>query len=376
MTKLTGANLLRKLKEGSITSEERKLLEDWYVHYAQQVEPFDDAETFHKDLIDLQSNFYLSLKAPSKLRLWPKIAIVAAAAVTVFIIGILSYNIFEKKSDLGNISYLNDVLPGKQGATLTLADGKQIRLSDLGDGELAQQAGVSVRKTKEGQLIYEIGKVDIASNRYNTLSTAKGEMYQVRLPDGSSAWLNAASSLTYHPQLQQGGKRTVKLSGEAYFEIAKDKKHPFIVETNGQSITVLGTKFNVNSYDDEAVTTTTLLEGSVSLKPSKGQAAKLRVGQQAQLGSNGLIINEVNVDDAIAWKDGVFLLGGQDLETIMRQAARWYNVEIVFEDESVKKEILKGSLSRFSNISQLLQVLESTGSVHFKVKGRRVIAVK
>lgn len=376
MTKQTGASLLQKLRDGSINAEERKLLESWYLHYANQAAPFDDAAVFRKDLEDLRTNFFLDAQTPRKVKLWPRVAIAAAIVGLIFTVGIFTYRSVNEKVDSNTIAYANDVLPGKQGATLTLSDGKQVYLSEATDGQLAQQAGVIVRKTKDGQLIYEIKKGAADANQYNTLSTARGETYQVRLPDGSVVWLNAASSLTYHPQLAHEGTRKVKLSGEAYFEVAKDQKHPFLVETEGQTIAVLGTRFNVSSYGDEEVTTTTLLEGSVKLETNTGQALKLRVGEQAKLKNNSLSAAEVNAEDAVAWKDGVFLLGGQDLETVMRQASRWYNVEVSFEDESIKKEVFRGSLSRFENISQLLEVLESTGSVHFKVKGRRVVAIR
>ena len=376
MTKQTGAILLQKLRDGSINDQERKLLESWYLHYANEAEAFDDEEVFRKDLEDLRNDFFLNAQEPRRLRLWPRVAIAAAMAGLVLAIGIYTFRTADEKLDPNKIAYANDVLPGKQGATLTLSDGRQVYLSEATDGQLAQQAGVVVRKTKDGQLIYEIKKGAADADQYNTLSTARGQTYQVRLPDGSAVWLNAASSLTYHPQLAHEGTRRVKLSGEAYFEVAKDSKHPFLVETEGQTIAVLGTRFNVSSYRDEELTTTTLLEGSVKLETRGGQTLRLRVGEQAKLIGNSLSAVAVNAEDAVAWKDGVFLLGGQDLETVMRQASRWYNVDVVFEDEAIKKEVFRGSLSRFENISQLLEVLESTGSVHFKVEGRRVIAIR
>lgn len=376
MTKHTGASLLRKLRDGSINAQERELLDAWYLHYAKQADPLMDADVFRKDLEDLRGEFYLNARERRKVRLWPRVATAAAILGLVFTVGLLTYRSVDDQFNADKTAYANDVRPGKQGATLTLSDGRQVYLSGAMDGQLAEQSGVKIRKTKDGQLIYELKESAADLDQYNTLATARGETYQVRLPDGSVIWLNAASTLTYHPQLVQHGTRTVRLSGEAYFEIAKDPKHPFVVETPGQKIAVLGTRFNVSSYRDETVTTTTLLEGSVQLETAKGQALKLRVGEQARLAHHGLSKTEVNAEDAVAWKDGIFLLAGQDLETVMRQAARWYDVEVEFADESVKKEVLKGSLSRFENISQLLEVLESTGSVHFKVKGRRVIAIK
>ena len=374
MTSQNGKQLLQKLRSGTINREERALLESWYLSYAEQAEPFDDLEAYQKDMASMRQAFPFEKVELTKSHFWPRIAIAAAVLGVIFGAGLFFYQSQEQKA--GHWASANGITPGKQGATLTLANGQTIRLNDAANGELANQAGVSIHKSKDGQLIYEINASDGNTNPTNTLSTARGETYQVRLPDGSLVWLNAGSSLTYHTKLKHDGKRKVSLSGEGYFEVAKDKLHPFIVETRGQQIAVLGTHFNVHSYTDEQTTTTTLLEGSVRIAAKEQHAVTLKPGQQAKLSGDSFAVEEVDTEDVIAWKNGLLVLNGQSLESIMKQASRWYDVDISFEEESLKDQVFRGSVSRFDNISQLLEVLESTGSVHFKLKGRRVIAIK
>lgn len=370
----TGKQLLEKFKTGTINEEERAMLETWYLHYAEQeTEPFDDVEAYQKDMASMRKSFPFEKPVAARLSLWPRVAVAAAVATMIF--GTVLFYQQDKNKALES-AYSKNIKPGKQGATLRLANGQNIRLAEVGAGELVRQAGISIRKSKDGQLIYEINSLEGSENPTNTLFTANGQTYQIRLPDGSVVWLNAGSSLTYHEKLAHEGQRRVILSGEAYFEVAKDKSLPFIVATKDQDIAVLGTHFNVRSYGDEPIVTTTLLEGSVKIEDKSQHNLVLKPGQQARLKAQSFSVTKVNAEDAIAWKNGMFVLDNQDLESIMKQASRWYNVEISFEDESLKTEVFRGSVSRFENISQLLEVLESTGSVHFKWKGRRIIAMK
>ncbi|MDR6785532.1 transmembrane sensor [Pedobacter africanus] len=311
---------------------------------------------------------------PTRLRtdqLWIRIAGMAAAIVFVLLGVYFFYENNEKDTSL----LVQDVGPGKIGATLTLANGKKIRLSGVVKGELAKEAGVTIHKTADGQLVYEVsGSVSMA-NKINTLSTAKGETYQVRLPDGSLVYLNAASSLTYATSLIENGKRIVKLQGEGYFEIAKDKKHPFIVKTNQQEVEVLGTHFNVNCYSNEPETRTTLVEGSV--KVSNGNSARLlKPDQQSISNGNTINVKNVNAEDEISWKDGVFLFQDETLASIMRRIARWYDVDVTFADGVDKNQLFGGGVSRYSNVSVVLEMLESTKSIHFKIEGRRILVMK
>jgi ferric-dicitrate binding protein FerR (iron transport regulator) len=196
----------------------------------------------------------------------------------------------------------------------------------------------------------------------------------VTLPDGTQVWLNSASVLKF-PTIFKGKRRVVELDGEAYFAVSKNKKMPFVVHTKDQDIEVLGTHFNVNSYADESATKTTLLEGSVKIV-SQANQVMLFPGQQAQTNRNSSSINvmPVRVQDAIAWKNGYFVFNDEKLESIMRRIARWYDVEYQLKDE-LKDLSLLGIIERSKDISSLLKILESTGSVHFKIEGRTIIVM-
>jgi len=317
----------------------------------------------------LTTHVYPSL-APSKTkRLWSRISVVAAA-VAAIAVGIYFFNANTAKPKDYSHLMTNDIAPGKIGATLTLANGKQIRLSDVGSGEIAQESGISITKTADGQIVYEIKENKAEAGKLNTLSTARGETYLLTLPDQSKVWLNAASSLTFNSGLVSDGFRSVKLTGEAYFEVAKDSLHPFIVESGNQRIEVLGTHFNVNAYDDEKVFRTTLLEGSVKVTEND-QSKFLKPGQQAANANGNVKLSKVDTELAVAWKSNNFTFDRLDIREIMRSLARWYNVEVIFEGEIPKGEFW-GSVSRFDHISKVLIPLEATGDVRFRVEGRKI----
>ncbi|SUJ21111.1 fec operon regulator FecR [Sphingobacterium spiritivorum] len=310
-------------------------------------------------------------------KLWSSIA--AAVALFGVVLGIGGVFLSKNNTDARkSISYVQDIAPGKTGATLTLANGKKIRLANAVNGEIAEESGISVSKTAEGNLVYEVGtssEEGLKKGGMNTLSTARGETYILILPDKSKVWLNAASSLTYAADLLDRGIRRVQLQGEAYFEISKDKQHPFVVSTANHDIEVLGTHFNVSSYPDESSTTTTLLEGSV--KTIKGELTRvLKPNQQSVFTQGNFSIKNVNAEDAIAWKDGTFLFEDETLQSIMRRISRWYNVEVEYADNVDKNKLYGGGLSRYENVSSVLKILESTKKIHFKIEGRRILVMK
>lgn len=312
---------------------------------------------------------------PGKMKLWKRIAAAAAIAAMVFGGGLYYYNLNLRKVQPNETVYKNDVAPGKTGATLTLANGKKIRLSESRNGELAKEAGITINKSANGQLVYEIASDKSAAGRINTLATAKGETYKVRLPDGTQIWLNAASNLTYTANLIRNGKRVVHLDGEAYFEVSKDKKHPFVVESRGQSVEVLGTHFNLNAYKDEPQIATTLLEGSVKVNVN-GRTQLIRPGQQAVNYGGRLQVNEVSLDDITDWKEGDFFLNHVDFKTAMRKIARWYDVEIVY-DVAVPDDLESGGwMSRRNNLSTVLKAIEDTGLARFRIEGKTVHVFK
>jgi transmembrane sensor len=306
-------------------------------------------------------------------KLWPSLATVAAAvALVVSGIYFLNYN----KAAVGDRTSLisRDIGPGNVGATLTLANGKKIKLSDAVNGVIAKETGISVTKTADGELEYVVEKTAGHSNSLNTLSTAKGETYILTLPDKSKVWLNAASSLTYTTGLSESVRR-VKLQGEAYFEVTKDKTHPFLVETDNQEVEVLGTHFNISSYSDENSVKTTLLEGSVLIKPERSEERILKPGQQAILQGDAIKVVKADVVEAMAWKEGFFRFNDESIENIMLKISRWYDVDISYQGKDIK-ERFTGKVSRSKNISEVLLILEKTKDVHFKIEGRRVFVMQ
>ncbi|GEP97659.1 hypothetical protein CCY01nite_39190 [Chitinophaga cymbidii] len=265
--------------------------------------------------------------------------------------------------------------PGKAGATLTLANGQKIRLSDQAEGELAKQAGVTIRKSASGVLVYEITATDQDASAVNILSTSPGESYEVKLPDGSVISLNSASSLEYPANIAGRSERRVKLAGEAFFQVAKDAKHPFIVEAGNQTVQVLGTEFNINCYADEPSVATTLIGGSVSVK-ANGATQLLVPGQQARSRNGGLQVAAVDTDSVVDWKNGDFYLNHVDFRTAMRKIARWYNVEVIY-DASVPANLRSGGwISRSNNLSTVLKSIEHAGLVTFRIEGRKIYVTK
>lgn len=244
----------------------------------------------------------------------------------------------------------------------------------MGNGTLAQQGNSTITKSG-GRLLYGSGKNQAGETPYNTLTTPKGGQYQLTLADGSGVWLNASSSIRF-PVSFTGKQRSVEVTGEAYFEVTKNANKPFKVLLNGMEVAVLGTHFNVNGYTDEPGITTTLLEGSVKI--TKGSAAiVLAPGQQAKLTGNGKVslIKDPDVEKAVSWKEGYFHFNNNDLETVMRELARWYDVDIVFENEGKKLEyFFSGDIGKSLNLSAVLRILEKS-QVHFRIEGKKLIVM-
>lgn len=350
-------------------------LENLLIRAYEQGYPEEGLTTTQRDL--LLHNIFTSEIHRYKvktLKFWRHVSV---AAAILLVIGAGLVFLVQKLNHREQILvYKNDILPGKSNATLTLSDGRKLKLLSAVEGELAQQAGVNIIKSGDGQLIYEIKNKATVGNTTNTLSTAKGETYQLRLPDGSLVWLNAASSLTFNPNLNKNGLRKVKLDGEGYFEVAKDKRHPFIVETNKQEVEVLGTHFNVNAYINEENIKTTLIEGSVKVSALASKAEiTLRPGQQSVLNQDKLSANQANVEESLAWKNGEFRFNDKSISEIMRQISRWYNVSVIFNDQ-LPNGRLSGSVSRNRNLSQVLKMMEKTKEVKFRIDGRTIYVNK
>ncbi|QIL42496.1 DUF4974 domain-containing protein [Pedobacter sp. HDW13] len=329
---------------------------------------------------ELRSDIYAQINNGQlklhSFKLWPRIAIAAAIVLVFFGAGLFYFNLNNKQKQPDQLAYKNDIAPGKVGATLTLASGEKIKLADAVNGEIATETGIRVSKTTDGQLVYQIEGNTNGDHQINTLSTAKGETYVLILPDQSKVWLNAASSLTYSASLNERGKRRVRLEGEGYFEITKDKAHPFVVESKGQEVEVLGTHFNVNAYNDGAAIATTLLEGSVKVTSKTNASKIIKPGEQALNNGQSIVVDKVDIEKITAWKDGGFDLSGKNLKTAMQEISRWYDVEVIY-DLSVPDELEAGGwIFRNSKLSAVLKLIESSGQVHFKIEGRKIYVSK
>ncbi|MEO9003985.1 MAG: FecR domain-containing protein [Ginsengibacter sp.] len=315
---------------------------------------------------------------PLYRRFWVRVS--AAAAIIFFMLLTGTYFLRQKDQNIivqqrHSIQPIKDIPPGTKNATLTLDNGKTIVLDSAANGTLTRLGNIKVLKIN-GQIAYDkTGKLELNTKPvYNTVSTARGNQYQVVLADGSKVWLNAASSIRF-PSYFTGNDRKVEITGEAYFEVAKDASKPFSVQFISRSgekgeIQVLGTHFNLNAYPDEQDIKTTLLEGSVKIK--RGNSSQiLTPGQQANINSDAITIKKnIVVSDVIAWKDGFFVFDNTNLKMIMRQVARWYDVEVNFEGK-IPEEGYTGKVSRNLPLSGFLKMLE-LNDVNVRAEGRKI----
>ena len=359
--------ILEKIRSGEFTPEEERIAKYWLMKLEQQ-EPTDLTD---EELENISKEMWASLETlpaaqPKIKRLWPRIA--AAAAILVFLSAGLFVWHHKKEQAANNLvsNFGGDIKPGHNQATLTLADGKKIILTKGLSGQLATQ-NQTVINASQNNIIYDAKNQTGEQVSYNTLSTARGEQspYPLVLADGTKVWLNAESSITFPTAFNQK-ERIVKITGEAYFDVAHDSKHPFKVQTPAQTIEDIGTSFNVNAYADENATRTTLISGSVKINN-----LVLKPGEQ----SDGSHIKTVNTEIYTAWKEGNFHFEDQDIKTIMRQLARWYDIEVEYQG-NMTKNTFYADISRNRNISAALKVLQNSNGVHFKIEGRRVTVIE
>lgn len=307
--------------------------------------------------------------APVKVRrLWPRIA---AAASILLLLSAGGYFLLHQ-THRSPLTAHNDIAPGHDQATLTLADGRKIVLTRGLNGKLAVQGNMVVRADAGKGITYTVSDQSdhtLTTISYNTLTTKRGEAspYPLVLPDGSRVWLNAASSVTF-PTAFMGKTREVTVTGEAYLEVMHNARQPFRVKAGAQTIEDIGTSFDVIAYSDEPVGRTTLLSGAVRVNGG----TVLRPGEQSLVSGGAVSVRSVDVRDVVAWKEGGFRFTDVRLDDILRQAARWYDVEVVFADEGLKSKKFGAVATRFAKVSQLLHALEVTGEVRFKVEGRKI----
>ncbi len=308
----------------------------------------------------------------------------AAASVAIVVLSGTYFALRENRGSKPAPEVAHDIAPGSDKAMLTLANGRKITLDDAPVGVLVENGQVVISKSADGSLIYNAdvnAGNDGTSVEYNTISTPLGGKYKVILPDGSKVWLNAGTTLKYPTRFDQKQRR-VELRGEAYMEVnaaqaekdAPGDKIPFQVLSGDQLVEVLGTHFNINSYEDEKFARTTLLEGRIKVKSvKKGNELKLVPGQRSELSSSGelKLFREADMEEAVAWKDDIFSFNGSDVYSVMRQISRWYDVEVQFEND-LPREHLTGYISRKVPISSAIKMLEQSSDLKFRLEGRKV----
>ena len=332
---------------------------------------FAKEETIEEEADDLEEE--------TPLRFWQlsyKMAASIALIISLSLFAWFQYNTVGKRTEQRLVQVKefekNDVLPGTNKAILTFDDGSEVILDNSKNGTLGKEGETKILKPTNGQLRYESAQASIARPMYNTVTTPKGGQYQIVLSDGTKVWLNAASSLRF-PLVFTGNERKVEMTGEVYFEVAKNAKMPFKVLSNGQEVEVLGTHFNVMAYQNEKAIKTTLLEGSVKVSRDN-HTTILQPGQQAKVGlNNGIFrtVSDVSLEEELAWKDGYFQFNNTSLDMIMRQIERWYDVDVQYIGK-VPDEHFTGKLPRNTNLSNVLKIL-SMSEIQFKIEGKKII---
>ncbi|WP_431292917.1 FecR family protein [Pedobacter sp. P26] len=363
----------------SLSADEQVLLAELRAIRDESADALKTYSSFHthKKWGELKAHIEITsaVRSKGKLRkLWFSIA--AAAVLLIIGISFIYHSDQQRPQNLVNM-IRNDIPPGRNTATLTLDNGKKIVLSTANDGKLANEAGIVISKTADGQVVYTVKDDKLAAGTHiHTLSTAVGETYRLRLPDQSEVWLNASSSIRFPASFASAKLREVELTGEAYFEIAKDKTHPFIVKTNLQEVQVLGTHFNINSYADHHTTVTTLLEGSVHVSNHLEQGKIIKPGEQSIVqDGRDIIVEPADIKNVMAWKNGYFRFRNEPIEDVMAKIIRWYDIDVVYTGK-VSGEKFNGNISRRKNISEVLNMLSYSNDVKFKVEGRRVTVIQ
>jgi len=419
--------LLERYDAGTCSEEERAIVEQWFMEYNEQ-EPGLPPERIREMGEEIFKALPKDHHAAKKYKLWHAIAL---AGVLLLTVGVAFFMVHNSSSDLKSSRYANDISPGKNRATLVLANGEIINLSDAKTGVIIDAASFSYNdgtvvdsslrgrnSARRTEPFSELSAANpshfndpdkIASSRSASrndveVRTPRGGTYQVILPDGTRAWLNAASTISFPLNLRTAQERNIQITGEVYLEVFKDKRRPFKVITGNQEVTVLGTHFNIEAYHLSSIKTT-LLEGSVlvaSLPSSSslrgrmtkqshqnsqyeiassrsaprndgemGESKVLHPGQQSLFTKSKISVQKVDTELVTAWKNGNMEFEDADLVTIKEMLERWYDVEIIYVGKPITTKFT-GSISRSRNISEVLKFLESTGAVHYKIEGRRV----
>jgi len=347
-------------------------------HMEQLIDRYQSPEFDTRRLADMVKNVLSTdtgSQAP-KVRSMYDLKRWMVAASVLLMIGLGAYFVFTRTAEHEKVSEavpVKDAKPPEEvRAMITLADGSRVVLDSLSSGLLAKQGNVKLVKLADGQIAYETKDAEGMQMQFNTLSNPRGSrVIQVALSDGTKVWLNAGSSMRY-PTVFTGKERKIEITGEAYFEVAHNAARPFKVIKNAMELTVLGTHFNVNAYDDEHAINITLFEGSIKISNS-GQSTIVKPGEQAFIINDGQpeVTASDNLDAVIAWKVGKFYFNSADITQIMNQLSRWYNLDVEYKDQIASH--FTGIISRDVNASEVFRMLEQTGSIHLNIEGTKIV---
>ena len=374
--------IIKHLKE-ALSPEEKLELQDWIDFSPTNRQWFEEATDEEQVIADLvlyeqaatrKEELRSRALRGDKADMIPWRPLMAAAVILGLIVGTIIWKSpFTKSPAPPKVVYAEDVPPGGEKAILTLGDGTVMTLDSTKNGPIARQGNMQIVKQTGGLLSYERMSGASTGASYNTLTTPRGGTYGLILPDGSKVWLNAGSSLRF-PTPFTGEERRVELTGEAYFEVARNKTAPFRVAVGSMDVEVLGTRFDIMAYADEPLIQASLLEGAVKVTSSLG-GITLKPGQQAgyAAGSAFQITGNVDMDEVVAWKNGLFEFRKSDIESVMRQIARWYDVQVVYEGKKTSHSF-SGIISRDNNASDVLRILELS-DVHFQIRGRTIVVM-
>ncbi|WP_161973427.1 FecR family protein [Arcticibacter tournemirensis] len=397
MDKKAFLQIADKISKGIASEEEVALFNFYYNKFQSDNQRWEITESHENLEEEIRTKIDEAIKSqeerPVRSFTFSYTKVAAAIALLIISAGLLYIIKQDRKDSIlagkTEAQYKNDVSPGGNKAVLTLADGSSIVLDESENGRLATQGDMAINKTGNGKIVYQSAKAGDAnksgSPAYNVITVPRGGSYRLTLPDGTEVWLNASSSLKF-PVSFDKNERLVELKGEAYFEVAykqkaesgkrKAERLPFVVKSDRQVVEVLGTHFNINAYGDEAAIKTTLLEGRVRVTAGNKQSPKdsklLRPGEQSELrvAQGVIIVNEVDTEEAVAWKNGMFQFNNSDLKSIMSELERWYDIEVDTKDMPEKR--FNGIIPRNVKLSQVLGMMEKTSGLKFKIEGRRV----
>ncbi|UPK69021.1 FecR family protein [Chitinophaga filiformis] len=367
-------NLAHQYLRGELNRKEQQEVDEWFQSEegADFIESHMSKDEYRNLLLQRIHNKAGIVNNKRPTQLYVRVAVAASLILTTMFVAYLVPKKSPVKQQVSQ-AVVGQIQPGGNKAVLILDDGSNINLTSGKQGLLVRQGSVKINKTNSGSLSYTS---DSASDikepiLYNTVVTPRGGKYRLTLSDGTIAILDAASSIRFPVAFDK--ERKVSITGQVYFEVVHNVNSPFLVSVKGQLVKDLGTKFNINAYDDEPVIKTTLLEGGISLTRGS-QTAVLKPGQQAinAIGNPAIKIIDADIDESVAWKNDFFQFEDEPLESVMRKISRWYDVDVVYQKGSDIHESYLGRITRYSEVSKVLKMLEVTGDVQFEIQGRTI----